>query len=324
MNKEHKTEDCCHQTEAEQKAAIDATARAEQKSKVDLWKILAVVFMALFGLSLVLSSNLKDVIADRLENYQTQKMHEAVLPAEGIDLPVAWGDLGLQLVEAGVIDLAKFEKLYSQRKDLGQVARSLLNENKGSSLKMTHDNASVLLNLFWAFGLSNKNTILEQGPMTDARYGGDAGRFASTAGWTLAAGSAMSHYSKHEFISLTSEQQLLVEEVSSNIYRPCCGNSVYFPDCNHGMAMLGLLQLMAANGMGEEEMYDIALKVNSYWFPDTYLTIAKYQREKLGKNWEDVDAKEVLGAAFSSSSGYQGILNEITPPTSAGGPSCGV
>ena len=59
----------------------------------------------------------------------------------------------------------------------------------------------------------------------------------------------MNHYSMHRFIVLTPEQQALVEKVSKGIYRPCCGNSVYFPDCNHGMAMLGLLELMASQGV---------------------------------------------------------------------------
>ena len=40
--------------------------------------------------------------------------------------------------------------------------------------------------------------------------------------------------------------------------------------------MLGLLELMASQGLSEEEMYKYALIVNSYWFPDTYLAIAKY------------------------------------------------
>ena len=38
----------------------------------------------------------------------------------------------------------------------------------------------------------------------------------------------------------------IVEEIAGNIYRPCCGNSTAFPDCNHGMAMLGLIELMVS------------------------------------------------------------------------------
>src|SRR3989344_7376730 len=106
--------------------------------------------------------------------------------------------------------------------------------------------------------------------MTNPEYGG-AGNFASTGGWTLAKGDAMDHYSAHPFIMLSREHQELVERVSKGIYRPCCNNSTHFPDCNHCMAMLGLLELMASQGVSEEDMWKAALAVNSYWFPDTYL-----------------------------------------------------
>jgi hypothetical protein len=158
--------------------------------------------------------------------------------------------------------------------------------------------------------------------MADQRYGGAAG-FASTGGWTISRGDPMDHYSAHEFVVLTPEQQAKVVRVSQNIYRPCCGNSTYFPDCNHGMGMLGLLELMAAQGVPEEEMYRVALQVNSYWFPDTYLTIAKYF-EKKGIAWSAVDPKTVLGANFSSASGYQRVLREVKPLQSQRGPGCGI
>lgn len=135
----------------------------------------------------------------------------------------------------------------------------------------------------------------------------------------------MSHYSIHTYVILTKEQQEMVDRVSRGIYRPCCGNSTHFPDCNHGMAMLGLLELMAANNISEEEMYDVALKVNSYWFPQTYVELATYFEEQ-GTKWADVDAKLVLGKEYSSGQGYaqtrQKIQSLPTPPSGGGG--CGV
>ena len=158
--------------------------------------------------------------------------------------------------------------------------------------------------------------------MVDKQYGG-ADKFASTGGWSLAVGNAMKHYSKHNLIQLNQEQQKLVEEVSKNIYRPCCDNATYFPDCNHGMAMLGLLQLMAAQGMNQQDMYKHALAVNSYWFPDTYVNIAKYMA-KQGTSWDKVDPQEVLGKNYSSASGYRQILSQVEPVKPAGGGGCGV
>jgi hypothetical protein len=89
------------------------------------------------------------------------------------------------------------------------------------------------------------------------------------------------------------------------------------------MAMLGLLQLLAVQGLSEEEMFDIALSVNSYWFPETYLTIATYF-EKQGVSWEEVDPKMVLGVDYSSSSGYRRILEKVVPVESQSGGDCGV
>jgi len=248
---------------------------------------------------------------------------EDILPSKGVILPVKWGDIGTKLVDSGVIDKQKLESAYYQRGGISNKDWELINSgNNNDDLIMTSENSGLLLNLFWAFGLSNKNEILEKGPMNDPQYGG-AGNFASTGGWTLAKGKAMDHYSKYNFVSLTPEQQALVEKVSKGIYRPCCGNSTYFPDCNHGMAMLGFLELMASQGKTEEEMYQAALVVNSFWFPSTYQTIAKLM-ESRGIQWKDVNSKEVLGANFSSASGYRRVLSQIQPVQSGGGNSCGI
>lgn len=252
----------------------------------------------------------------------TSELEEKVLPAEGIILPARWGDLGVKMTNAGVIDKTKFESLYAQRGGLNAEEKRLLENTDNDQIKMTFDNSGFLLNLFWALGLGTKNKILENGPMNDPRYG-DAGNFASTGGWTLAKGNAMDHYSRHPFIVLTAEQQQLVENVSKNIYRPCCNNPVYFPDCNHGMAMLGLLELMASQGVNEQEMYKVALQANAYWFPDTYINIAQYLASK-GADWQTADPKELLGANYSSGSGFQQIRSQLAAPKKQSGGGCGV
>lgn len=251
------------------------------------------------------------------------KLEEAVLPAEGAVLPVRWGDLGVKLASVGAIDEERFKALYDERGQFTEEYKNLLVGNTTGQLKITKDNAGYLLNLFWALGLASKNQILDSGEMTNPRYGG-AQNFASTAGWTMAKGNPMDHYSRHKFFNLTPEQQALVDKVSKGIYRPCCGNSVHFPDCNHGMAMLGLLELMASQGVSEEEMWKTALAVNSYWFPDTYLTIAAYKKSK-GVDWKDVDPEEVLGASYSSAQGYARIASQVIQPArGGGGGGCGV
>src|SRR3989344_4905015 len=160
---------------------------------------------------------------------------------ETLEIPVVWGDLGQKMAEAGVYDKDKLLALYASRGGLSSDDRKLIDGTGNGRIKITQTNAGLVLNLLWAFGLANKNEILEKGEMQNPQYGG-AGKFASTGGWSLSKGSPMDHFSTHGFVKLTPEQQALVEKTSQGIYRPCCGNSTHFPDCNHGMAMLRLLK----------------------------------------------------------------------------------
>jgi hypothetical protein len=264
------------------------------------------------------------------EKIKGSEIEEKVFPSDGIVLPVRWGDLGAKLVSVGAIDAEKFKAIYELRGTFTDEYKNLLLGQSEDNLRMTKDNADYLLNLFWALGLASKNPILDSGEMMDPRYGArlpdgqGAGNFASTGGWTIAEGNPMDHYSRHLFFNLTPEQQALVDKVSKGIYRPCCGNSTHFPDCNHGMAMLGLLELMASQGVNEQDMWKAALVVNSYWFSDTYLTIATYMKNK-GINWKDTNPQEMLGVNFSSAQGYAKIASQVAAPQQQqGGSGCGV
>ncbi|MBI2609552.1 hypothetical protein HYW53_00040 [Candidatus Giovannonibacteria bacterium] len=245
---------------------------------------------------------------------------DRVLPVEGILLPVILGDLGSKMASVGVIDADELKKIYGA--NFSSEYQELLFGNSKSKLRITEQNSGFLLNIFWALGLGQKSTVLDAGEMNDPKYGG-AGIFASTGGWTIAKGSAMDHYSRHLFFNLTPEQNALVEKVSKNIYRPCCNNSTHFPDCNHGMAMLGFLELMASQGVGEREMYKAALAVNTYWFPDNYLTIASYKKSQ-GVEWKDVSPEEILGFDYSSASGYSKVVSKTKPIQRSQGGSCGI
>ncbi|MCR4274692.1 MAG: hypothetical protein NUW02_01430 [Candidatus Campbellbacteria bacterium] len=260
---------------------------------------------------------------DKEVNSQVLAFEESIIPSEGVVLPATWGDLGAKLVSVGAIDVEKLKTTYDQRGALPEGFNKLLLEQNNGKLKITRENSAYLLNLLWALGLASDNSILESGEMSDPKYGG-AQNFTSTAGWTIAQGNPMDHYSKHRFFNLTPEQQALVDKVSRGIFRPCCGNSTHFPDCNHGMAMLGLLELMASQGVSEEDMYKAALAVNSYWFPDTYRTIATYMKNK-GIAWANVSPSEVLGAQYSSGTGYAKIKAQVTQPQQQqGGGGCSV
>ncbi len=246
-------------------------------TKNNALQLTVIFFFGLFIFTRFLSPHTSKIS----ENAATgPSLESLVLPADGVILPIKWDNLGKQMIETGVIDEKNLSALYAERGGVPEEMKQALSSNAPEEIKITKANSGVWLNLLWGFGLSNKNGILEKGPMTDKQNGEDPSRFASTGGWPLASGKVMDHYSKHIFISITPEQQAMVERVSKGIFRPCCGNSVYFPDCNHGMAMLGLLELMAANNVSESDLYKIALRVNSFWFPDTYLTIAEYFQKR--------------------------------------------
>ncbi|PJB68433.1 MAG: hypothetical protein CO094_01170, partial [Anaerolineae bacterium CG_4_9_14_3_um_filter_57_17] len=110
-------------------------------------------------------------------------------------------------------------------------------------------------------------------------------------------------YASMELIRLTPEQQARVEEVASAVYRPCCNNYTIFPDCNHGMAMLGLLELMASQDASVDEMFNAAKYVNAYWFPQQTLETAVYLKVNQNIDFADADARRVVGKDLSSASG---------------------
>ncbi len=244
-----------------------------------------------------------------------------VISQKGVELPIKWKDYGSKMISSGVIDIKKFESIYRSQGGLTNREKEMLYGKNNGNIIITPKNAGFVLNLLWGFALGNKNSILEKGEMTDPKYGG-VDRFASTGGWTISKGGVMNHYSMHKFVVLTKNQQRPVDNVSQNIYRPCCNNPTSFPDCNHGMAMLGFLELMASQGMNEKDMYKAALIINSYWFPDTYTTIKSYMKNK-GIDWKNVNSKEILGFNFSSAQGYRNIASRVIQPKQQQS-SCGV
>lgn len=247
------------------------------------------------------------------------KLEAEVLPGSGAELPVSWGDIGPKLIALGVVDLAKFKQAVALTAEQEEIL------TKGSSKKIKIDRANVqfVVDWLWAAGLAQKSIVYDQGPM-GKEYKGQAGSFASTGGWTLASGNAMNYYNGFDLIPLTAEQQNAVAEIAKNVYRPCCGNSTYFPDCNHGMAALAMIELMVSAGVDQNTIYRKVLDFNAFWFPDTYLTTATYFARQ-GTSWKDVDAKRVMGSEFSSGQGAAEIAKKVgaLPWRTKSGSSCG-
>lgn len=245
---------------------------------------------------------------------------ETVLPKEGVMLPFSLGDLGPKLVAAGVIDLAKFKEAVK----LTPEQEKALTEGTTENLRIDSANGQFVVDVLWALGLAQKSIVYEEGPMGKEEKA-NAGNFASTGGWTLARGDAIQYLNRFDFISLTGEQQKQVGEIAQNVYRPCCGNSTWFPDCNHGMAALAAIELMVASNVPEKDIYKAVLALNSYWFSQTYLTTATYFARQ-GIAWQDIDAKTVLGKDYSSGQGAAAVAKKVGPlpwQPQQGGGGCG-
>ena len=232
---------------------------------------------------------------------------DQVNPPDGYELPIRYGDFAPKLVAAGVIDYEVFVKLYQEiGSPLTEQQTTILTKGSDSLVVINKENQHFLLNLFWALGLANQNKILTDGSMM--RNGKEnVVNFASTGGWTLAARPVIELYASQPIVPLTDEQQKRLDEVAAGVYRPCCDNPTIFPDCNHGMAMLGLLELMASQGASTAEMFEAAKYINAYWFPQQSLELAVLLKTTKNLDFTQADALQVVGPQVFSGSGYQSV-----------------
>ncbi len=254
------------------------------------------------------------------------KIANSILP-EKLDLGVSFKDTIVKMVNYGAIDKKKFLGIYSQRGGLTDEEASLLDKSSEGNIIVDSKNANLILNLLWPLGMANQTKVLSQGPM-GTTYKDKVGSFASTGGWTLGAQPGGQLFNRFPLLKLTPEEEERVKEISQNIYRPCCNNSTYFPDCNHGAAMLGFVELAVSQGMKDQDIYKKALVLNAYWFPQNYGEVAVYLQNEKGLNWDKVNPQEVLGQTYSSSQGYKALSQELQGkgliPQVGGGGGCGV
>jgi hypothetical protein len=239
-----------------------------------------------------------------------ETLNAQVLPAQGYTVRVKWGDLGKRLVESGAIDLEKFKQVFAQR-GISEEELEYLTQGGQEEITVTADSATFWVDVLWALGLTNKSEVLSKGPMATGQT--PVGNYASTGGWSLGEKESTRLYNSQALISLSSEQEARVRQIADGVFRPCCNNPTSFPDCNHGMAALGLIQLMVRDGYSDKEIYQAVLAFNSFWFPQNYLDLAYYFKTKEGLNWNQVDAQKLLSATYSSGSGYKTIKQQLQP-----------
>lgn len=247
-----------------------------------------------------------------------KKIEDSVVPKEGFTLPITWGDLGPKLVKSGVID----EKLFDDAVKFSDEQKNILENGTNDPIKINEQNSQFVVDLLWGIGLAQKSIVYDQGPLTADKT--QVGNYASTGGWTLTKNDPTGYLNKFDLISLNSDQQKRVMDIAQHVYRPCCDNPTWFPDCNHGMAALAAIELMVSKNIPDDDIYKNILKLNSFWFTDSYLSIAKYF-DSQGTPWNKIDAKKVLGKEYSSATGASLVAKKVGPlpgrPVNGG--SCG-
>jgi len=229
-----------------------------------------------------------------------------------------------ELTENGVFDSGKYQLLAGS---LSVEERKIFESSGNEKIIITPQNNQLYLNLLWGLGLAQENIYLEE--LKNLENQGRLGQLASTGGWNIAQGDATLHFIRHNILNLSLEQQRRVANIAATIYRPCCGNSARFADCNHGMAMLGVVSLAVSQGLSDEEIYRTALGFNSLWFPSQYDQMAQYFKIFEKKETNQVNPKTALSAKFSSGQGFSQnvakplvLLNNPSGASGSGGDSC--
>jgi hypothetical protein len=318
---------------------------SESPASIDVWKmnwrtslVMVAAITALFVLPLLperakmnfaTEEAVRPEVSEQAPDVDVPDLAEQVNPAEGFTFQVSYGDLGPQLLASGAIDEEKFASVYARGGNpLTSEQRGILTAGSDEEIVITRQNAHFLLNFFWALGLVNENPILDEGPMM-TYSDGEIGRFASTGGWSLGAEAPKELYSSAQILPLSQEQQELVETVAAGVFRPCCNNPTIFPDCNHGMAMFGLLELLAANGADEGELFEAAKSANAFWFPQQMLEVATYFQAVKDVDFADLDPRTAVGSTYFSGSGFQSVNawladNGLIRQAPSQGGSCGV
>jgi len=231
----------------------------------------------------------------------------STVPSAGYQSKVVLGDAIVRLVKAGVIDPQKIEALYAQR---GGMPAELAEAMAGPSQRpivITRQNAGLYVNLLWPIGLANRLAANNESPIN----GESLYRYASTGGWTLGSeANGGAYFNKFPIVELTAAQERRVLNVARQSFRPCCNNSTFYQDCNHGSALLGLLALGAAQGLSEDQLFREALAFNAFWFPHQYAHTALYFDAVKGTPWREVDPRLALSAALSSGAGWAANVGE--------------
>jgi len=230
----------------------------------------------------------------------------AVMPEEGIATGMVLNDAIARLVAGGAVVPEKMAAVYERRGGLPDWVTSALKGQASGEIELNSASVPYLLNLLWPLGIANQTAFNVRNPIPKDTLP----RLASTGGWNLGLKkNGANYYNRIDAVPLTTEQDAMIERMASTIYRPCCNNPALLPDCNHGAAMLGFLQLAAAQGLPEDRIWKLAKALNGFWYPRQYVAMALLFGLRDDLDWDEISPQMALGKRFSSSSGWRANID---------------
>lgn len=249
-----------------------------------------------------------------------------VTPSAGINTGISFGDSIPKLIAGGALDPTKLRSLSGG--GLPDWVERLLAAPSREPILFSQETALYLVNLLWPLGLSTRAAFNEKSPINTLRIPS----FASTGGWRLGREkNGYVYFNKIDAIKMAGKQEAMVLDAATKTFRPCCDNSTFFQDCNHGSALLGLMELAASQGATPDRLYQIALVANSYWFSEEYAKTALYFWRFQNRSWGEIAPQLILSRDFSSLSGWKRNVNDrllevkVKPPSAPGNlPACGI
>lgn len=255
----------------------------------------------------------------------SQDIASQVTPSAGINTGISFGDSIPKLIAGGALDPAKLRSLSGGLPDW---VERLLVAPSTMPILFSQETALYLVNLLWPLGLSTRAAFNEKSPINTLRLPS----FASTGGWILGREkNGYIYFNKIDAMKMTGRQKAMVLDTATKSFRPCCDNSTLFQDCNHGSALLGLMELAASQGATPDRLYQIALAANSYWFSEEYSKTALYFWHFQNRSWGEIAPQLILGRDFSSLSGWKKNVNDrlletdVKLPSTPGYlPACGI
>lgn len=266
------------------------------------------------------------IIANQSSANKTAALLSGLFPAQGFKTNVRLNNIVPELVLSGALNLSKVEQLYG--KNLTQQELGIFTKPNYTNLTLNTSNANFYLLIFWAIGISNKNQILDNFSAELNASNSTVADLASVGGWTLGTNSSgMAYFNKLQLIGLSPLQQGEMYDIAAHTYRPCCDNPTAFPDCNHGAALLALMELGASEGLNGSQLYTLALQAQTLWFPSYYATTALELHYKNVSYWNAPQI--VLDKNYSSFSGwyydsYEPLKTNNQLPKAGASAACGI